>query len=553
MAWKFKLLTRVSNLFRQQADRSQLSHQKYIPYFDFEGNHYDNFPLEWAKIIQESPSGSSCLSTTQDFLKGYGFSDEELEKKIVNSQDETFFQLHQQSADSFAQFEGFYWLTIWNRAQRITEIRLLPFENCRLGKPDDKGWIQHIYYNPFFATKYYKSSDKKQTTVYDVFNPDAVPAQQKRDGDKYKGQVLFVGTTNALSRFYPIHSAYSCKKSMQIESGISDYHEDNINNGLLQPYILVMRGNPDAPSTNPDYQSTNGDRPATVAQEFDMEIAENFMGAKRVGNVWVQWVNQSDEKPEVVPLPTNANGDLFITLDNQVTKKITIAWKVPAVLANIHEGVSLGGDGNQIRVAVKLMQQRSKDKQRILTDTYEKILPLMQEPYTEPVAITPYNPYPELEVLDDKIWESMTAEERRKWINENTEIALTEPEDTTTTEPSQPAAPNPATTARVSNAIPVGFPESVRNQVKKALDYRDKMGILCGGKGGIEVAKAILDNQSMGLKQLKRIYSYLKKNEKFESAPFNEGCDVILYNQWGGKEMKNFLESKLKEIDNWIN
>jgi hypothetical protein len=239
-----------------------------------------------------------------------------------------------------------------------------------------------------------------------------------------------------------------------------------------------------------------------------------------------------------------------VTLDNQATKKITVAWKVPAVLANIHEGVSLGGDGNMIRVAVKLMQQRSKPKQRILTDSYQLVLSLMVRPYTEPVTITPYNPYPELEVIDDKLWDALTPEEKRKWINDNTEIELIEGEDLSD---QGDLSENPAAVARVSNALPTGFPENVKLIVKKSLDYREKMGIKCGGRGGIDVANAILNNDPMPMRQMKRIYNYLKKNEKLENAPFNEGCDVILYNQWGGKAMQDFLEAKLKDIDNWLN
>jgi hypothetical protein len=81
----------------------------------------------------------------------------------------------------------------------------------------------------------------------------------------------------------------------------------------------------------------------------------------------------------------------------------------------------------------------------------------------------------------------------------------------------------------------------------------DKMGIKCGGKGGMMMAEAIMNNQNLGLKQLKRIHSYLRKNEQFSNSLLNEGCNVIEYNAWGGKEMFDFLESKLKEIDQWLN
>lgn len=452
------------------------------------------------------------------------------------------------TAECFAEFGGFYWNVIYNRNGQITEIYLLPFENCRMGIPDDSGFISQILYNPFFGTPEYTGKHDKYTKYYDVFNPAGVSAQQERQGpEKYKGQVFFFGTTSPLSRFYPINEAYSCKKWMKAEAGIADYYSDKIDHGFLNEFMLIMKGNPNEPSTNPDYANTHGEgQPATIAEEFDEVIATNFMTRGEKNNLMVHWVNNPEEAPTTLPFPTNGSTDLFVTIDNQATKKITVAWKVPGVLANIHEGVSLGGDANQIRVAVKLMQTRSKPKQRLLTDNYSKVLALMQKPYKEPITITPWNPYPELEVIADTIWEAMTVEERRKWIQDNTEIELIEGDE-------EALVDNPATVTRPTNKIPLAFPENVSKIVKKTLDYIDKMGVKCSGKGGLDVANQIVKNENMGLKQLKRIYNYLKKNNKYENSPFNEGCGVILYNMWGGKEMEKFLESKLQDVDRWLN
>lgn len=530
---------KIYNLFRQKATRQQITFDKYLPYFDKDN---DNWPLTWHQAISESSSGSSCVSTIADFLEGAGFSDPDLEKRIVNSKSETFFQIHQKTCRDFAEFEGFYWLFRFNALGQITEWEYLAFENCRLGKPDDKGYISKIYYNPFFGTSQY-SSHKDDTCEYDCFNPKAVKDQYLKQGEKYKGQVFFFGTTTAQSRFYPMPEAFSAFKWLKIEAGVSDYHEDNINNGFLQAFMLAMIGDPSLPVSNPE---ADGGKPITQGEELDEVIKNNFMGAKRVGNMWLNWFANKEEVPVVIPMPANNNGDLFVTIDNQATKKITIAFKVPSILANINEGVSLGGDGNMVRVAVKLMQQRSIKKQRILTDSYSKVLKNFSTPYVQDITIVPYNPYPELEILDDKIWDAMTAEERRKWINDNTAIELGE---AVVESPTQPA---PAQ-ARVLNAVPVGFPEVVRKKVKTTLDYMDKMGIKCGGKGGLMMAEAIMNNQNLGLKQLKRIHSYLRKNEQYSNSLLNEGCNVIEYNAWGGKEMFDFLESKLKEIDQWLN
>ncbi len=534
------MFTKIYNLFRQPAANNQVLHDGYLPYFDG-----DNFPLKWAKAISDSPSATSCLSTLSDFMEGFGFSDEDLENEIVDSRGGTMFQLHQKTVKEFAQNEGFFWLLRYDATFKISHWEVLPFENCRLGKPDDNGYISKIFYNPFFGTSEYAGKQKGKTKIYDVFNPKVVRDQYLAQGDKYLGQVLFVGTTTAMSRFYPLHEAYASIKWMKIESGVSDYHEDNINNGFLQHFILLMKGNPNDPSTNPEYQNENNTTPVTVAQEFDEVISKNFMGAKRSSNMMVQWIQNEEEEPKVIPMPSNANGDLFVTLDNQATKKITIAWKVPAILANIHEGVSLGGDANQVRVAVKLMQQRVVKKQRVLTDNYSVILKLRQQPYLKPVDIVPYDPYPEDSAPDDKVWSVLTVDEKRDWVQDNTEIDLLGAQPTT--KPAVPATPG------TENAIPVGFPEHVRKKVKKTLEYMDKMGLTCGGKSGRKVSEDIVNNANMGVRQLKRIYNYLKKGDEFANALNNEGCHVIEYNAWGGKEMHDFLEAKIKDIDSWLN
>lgn len=537
------LLTKIysfSNLWRQQTKSYNTAEQKYLPYFDG----FDNFPLKWHQIISESPSATSCVSTITDFLEGYDFSDPELSKVIVNAKGETFYQIHQRTCKDFAEFEGFYWHFMFDGAGRITTWNVLPFENCRLGKPDSSGYISKIYYNPYFGTGDYQTVHK-DTILYDTFNLDGVKAQIAKDKTSYRGQVLFVGTTTALSRFYPLPEAYSSKKWMEVEKGTSDYHEDNINNGLLQPFMLIMKGNPNEPSKNPEYADQPEAKRKTRGQEFDEVVSSNFMGAKRVGNMWVQWVENPDEKPEILSFPSNNSGDLFVTIDNQATKKITIAFKVPAVLANIHEGVSLGGDGNQIRVAVKLMQHRVKKRQRILTDAYEKVFKIFYRPYVQTITITPYNPYPELEVLDQKIWDALTPEERRKWINDNTEIELFSDDDL------QDGTTTPA--ARVTNAIPTEIPESIRNSVKKALDFSDNLGLSCITKGGREVSDGIINNSSMGYRQLKRIHSYLGRNSHYKDALFQEGCDAIKYHAWGGNEMYEFLTGELKKMDKWLN
>lgn len=535
------------NVFRQKAPKNAVNHQNYLPY----GGDADNFPLEWYKAIEESPTASSCLSTVVDFLVGYDFSDENLAKLVVNSRGETFGKIHQDTCKDWGAFSGFYWHFMYNGASQITEWQLLPFQNCRLGKPDDSGWISKIHYNPFLGTSEYKTSDKAQTIIYDAFNPVAIKDQMLTAKDKYLGQVLFIGTTTPLSPYYPVHEAYSVKPWMQIESGVADYHEDKIDNGFLNEYILVQIGDPNSPLNNPDATNANGstpEKPKTQGDEFNDVLSSNFMGKRKHANVMVQWVNTPEEAPIVVPIPTSASTDMFLTLDNQATKKITVGWKTPAILANINEGVSLGGDGNAVRVAVKLMQQRVIRKQRVLTDAYGKVLKMLSKPYTNDVDIVPYNPYPELEVIDPTQWEALTIEERRKYIQDRSDIELIETEQPVTTpEPQTPAA------SQVTNAVSIAIPDKVKNVIKAALKYHDQSNSGCVKNGPRQLAEAFLNFNSHKMKDIKRVYNFLKRMEIHKDKPFNEGCEVVQYNAWGGHEMYSFLDDKIKDFDQWLN
>lgn len=522
MAW------RIINLFRKPVPKGEILADKYIPF-----GPKDAFPLEWSELIDNSPSAVSCLSTLQDFIEGYGFSDESLESRIVNSKGETLWQVHQQSAASLARFDGFYWLLRFNAEGKVSDWTVLDFESCRLGKPDSEGYISHILYNPFFGMREYQQG---QNVCFNVWNPATVRDEILKDGPKYKGQVFFFGTTTPLSRYYPRPEAYSAFRWMEIEAGVAKYHTGNINRGFMPKFMMTIYGDPSAPSTNPDYQEWSGGEPATQAQEFQDQISRDFMGIEALNNLFINWVQNKEEKPDLDAFPTQANGDMFMTLDNQAIKKITIAWKTPAILANINEGVSLGGDGNAVRVAVKLMQQRVVNPQRFLTDAYQKILRNSMSPYAQAVDIVPYNPYPEMEIIDQKIWDAMTAEERRRWIQENTEISLDTPQQT-----------------QVTNAIMLKYPKKVVGSIKRVQEYIEQSGAKCSGAWGKEIAARILNNENLGLKEMKRLYGYLKTNEQYSNAVMTDGCEALKYHQLGGKEMFDFLDVELKRVEQWLN
>jgi hypothetical protein len=505
---------------------------KYIPF-----GVTDNFPQQLNDMVMNSPTATSCLSTTADFIAGEGFNlGEDIETIKINSQGLTFHQFHIVQSASLAHHWGIATIVKYNKAGQKTQLFDIPFGYCRLGQPDDKGIISKIHYNPYFGTALYRSQD---TEVYDVYNPDAAPVQAANS--KWKGQIYWMGIRDNKDPFYPVPDHYSAAPWMRVEKNAAVYFDENLENGFLTPTILKLYGDPNDPSGLKDAEGN--DIPKGVA--FDKEMTKNFAGAKRVGQIMTFWASNKEEFPSTEAFPSNANAEMHRVTDEHAIKKITIATKVPSILANISEGVSLGGDGNTIRAAVKLMQQRVKRPQQILLDYYQNLLTnFVGYIVTEPLSIVPYNPFPEMESVDPQIWEVLKPEEKRQWVKDHTEIELIEE-----TAPAEPAEPVQPVENRIVNLHFNSYPSKAKENIKRALEWQDKFNIGCIKPKGRELSEYILKGMPLGPKEIKRLSRYLSKETIHKDKPYDKSCESLLYDAWGGSEMMVWANDKVKELN----
>ena len=516
---------------REFAHTSQIDQSAgFLPY-SVDG-YLDNFPNQLASLVKNSTTATACLSTIADFITGEGFNlGPDLENKIINDQGLTFSRFHAIQADNLAHHWGVASLVKYNKIGQITQIFDIPFGYCRLGKPDDNGVISKIYYNPYFGTSEYR---KKDNVEYDVYNPDAATLQISRN-PKFKGQIFWFGIRDKKHPFYPIPDYYSAKTWMNIEKNAGVYFDENLENGFLTPTIIKLFGEPNDPSGLQD--PAGNDIPKAAA--FDSEMTKNFSGAKRVGQIMAFWASNKDEFPTLEAFPTQGNSEMHRVIDEHATRKITIATKVPAILANVNDANNFGGE--QIRPAVKLMQQRVKRPQELLLSYYTDMLKRFITPITEPIAIVPYNPFPEQETIDPQIWETMTAEERRKWVQDHTEIELIEE--------NVPVEPATVPQNRFLNLHFNSYPEKAKQNVKRALDWQDKMGASCIKPKGRQLSEMILNGTPLGPKEIKRLSRYLSKQTVFAAHPYDERCESVLYDAWGGSDMMVWANEKVKELN----
>lgn len=426
----------------------------------------------------------------------------------------------------------------FNKAGGITEVYDIPFGYCRLGLPDDNGLISKIKYNPYFGTGLYKKED---TQEYDVFNPGQAPIQFAKD-NKWKGQIFWVGIRDGKHPFYPMPDYFSAKHWMNVEKNAGIYFDENLENGFLQDTIIKLLGNPNEPSGLKD--KNNEDIPKSVA--FDKEMTENFgKGAKTRHRIMAYWADNKEEFPTLEAFPTSGNPDLFRIQDEHAIKKITIATKVPGVLANINDTNNFSGE--QIRPAVKLMQQRAVRFQDILLDYYSQILDrfVFPEGFAKPenITIVDYNPYPEAETIDHQTWASLTEPERRKWIKDHTEIEIEDAPPTQTVPEPVPVVENKVVALHFNS-----YPTKAKENAKRAMEWQETMGKNCSTKFGLELTKAIIDGVPLGPKEIKRLRNFLGKNAIHSNKQWSESCDAVAYYAWGGPEMMIWANDKVKEL-----
>jgi hypothetical protein len=523
---------KIYNLIQREFTyTSQVDNQgKYIPYFQ-----NDTFPVELADLVQGSPTATSCLSTLTDFIAGEGFNlGEDIENKVMNVQGLTFSQFHNVCSSSMAHEWGVASIVKYNGAGKITQVYDIPFGYCRLGVPDDKGVISKIKYNPYFGTALYKAKD---THEYDVYNPAASTVQMVKQGESYKGQIFWMAIRDRKNPFYPVPDYYTAKSWMRLEKNAGEYFDNNLENGFLQPTIMKMFGDPNDTSGQ---QDSKGEE-IPKGKAFDDEMTKNFGGgSKNTHKIMAFWSNNKDEFPTVEAFPTNNNSDMYRVQDEHAIKKITIATKVPAILANVSEGVSLGGDGNTIRAAVKLMQQRVIRMQNLLLNYYQEILKNMVDPVMEQLRITAYHPFPELETIDPQAWGVLSVEEKRKWVQDHTEIELIEVQQPIT----QPAPPqNRAVALHFNN-----YPKQAKDNIKRALEWMESSGTKCSTSSALFLSRMIMDGMPLGPKEIRKLSNYLSKNLVHKDIPYSESCEAVKFYAWGGPEMMLWANEKAKEL-----
>ena len=92
------------------------------------------------------------------------------------------------------------------------------------------------------------------------------------------------------------------------------------------------------------------------------------------------------------------------------------------------------------------------------------------------------------------------------------------------------------------------YPESAKNNAKRALKYKKENGSSCGTSVGWTRANQLASGKSISRDTIARMASF-KRHQQHKDVPYSEGCGGIMWDAWGGTSGVEWAIRKLKQID----
>jgi len=95
------------------------------------------------------------------------------------------------------------------------------------------------------------------------------------------------------------------------------------------------------------------------------------------------------------------------------------------------------------------------------------------------------------------------------------------------------------------------YPDGVKNNAKRALEWADKNGWgSCGTPVGKQRANQLAKGEPISVDTIKRMYSFLSRHEGDleTSTAYGDGCGKLMYDAWGGKAGLGWSRNKLRQL-----
>tara|TARA_R110002020_G_scaffold183772_1_gene380200 strand:+ start:2423 stop:4156 length:1734 start_codon:yes stop_codon:yes gene_type:complete len=298
-----------------------------------------------------SPTNSRCINGITDLIYGRGLNATDSENNAVQ-----FGQMQQVLKDvDVRRITGDLKLlgqasiqVVYNkRKTKIMQLKHFPAETLRAEKAKN-GKIEAYYYHPKWSE--IKPSDK----------PKRIPSF--KSGKKSETvEIYCIKPYRAGFYYYSPVDYQGCLQYCNLEEEVSNYHINNIQNGL-QPSLLL---------------NFNNGIPGDEAQEMiERKIYEKFSGSSNAGKFILAFNDNAENQSNVEPIHLPDAHAQYEFLAKESREKIMIGHGVVSpILLGIKDNTGFGNNAEELRTASVLMDNIViRPFQTLLINSFNELL-----------------------------------------------------------------------------------------------------------------------------------------------------------------------------------
>ena len=229
---------------------------------------------------------------------------------------------------------------------RIVELEHIPVETLRAEKCNDKGEIPaYFYFNDW--SKYKRSKKLRRIPAFGMSNEglEILYVKPYRSGYKYYSPPDYEGGT----------------QYAELEQEISNYHLNNILNGLAPSMLINMN---------------NGTPSPEERELIEQRIYQKFSGSSNAGKFILAFNDDPATAATVEPIQLSDAHNQYQFLSDESSKKIMVAHRVVSpMLLGVKDNTGFGSNADELKTASILMDNMViRPFQTLLINAFDKIL-----------------------------------------------------------------------------------------------------------------------------------------------------------------------------------
>lgn len=279
-----------------------------------------------------SPTNSRCINGIVDMIAGRGLEatnrDENpegylkmkklLKKRVIKRIVHDYKMLGQAAVQ----------ITYNRRKNRILKVSHFPMETLRAEKCGKDGIIKAYYYHP----------------KWENLKPSEKPKRIPTFGNGSKGQLneLYIIKPYRSGFYYYAPVDYNgCLQYCALEQEVSNYHINNIKNGL-QPSLLI--------------NFNNGTPSEETQASLERKIYEKFSGSSNAGKFIIAFNESQETKADIEPIHLPDAHAQYQFMSDEAREKIMLGHGIVSpILLGIKDNTGFGNNAEELRTAAVLM------------------------------------------------------------------------------------------------------------------------------------------------------------------------------------------------------